>query len=315
MNGKTVVLSGGVGGAKLVLGLSYVLEGDALIVACNTGDDFDHLGLRVCPDIDSVLYALSNLSDQQRGWGRKDESWAFMSAVEHLQGPTWFKLGDGDLATHVMRTDWLRQGMTLTEATSELAARWRIKTYVVPMSDELVRTIVQTEVGELEFQDYFVGQQCAPTVSGFRFDGIEKALPQVDIMNALNAGPDAVIIAPSNPYVSIDPILNLVGMHDVLKASRAPIVAVSPIIGGQAIKGPVAKMMTELGHDVSALGIARHYQGLIDGFIIDECDADLSADIQSLGIEPKVLPAIMTDLESRISLAQATLLFASELKL
>ena len=205
--------------------------------------------------------------------------------------------------------------MTLTEATSELAARWRIKTYVVPMSDELVRTIVQTEVGELEFQDYFVGQQCAPAVSGFRFDGIEKALPQVDIMNALNAGPDAVIIAPSNPYVSIDPILNLVGMHDVLKASRAPIVAVSPIIGGQAIKGPVAKMMTELGHDVSALGIARHYQGLIDGFIIDECDADLSADIQSLGIEPKVLPAIMTDLESRISLAQATLLFASELKL
>lgn len=313
MTGAVVTLSGGVGGAKLVSGLAQVVRGDDLIVACNTGDDFDHLGLRVCPDIDSVLYALAGLSDQGRGWGRKDETWTFMAALKGLGGPGWFNLGDGDLATHVLRSDLLRHGYSLSDATLDLARRLGIGAQILPMSDETVATIVQTETGPLAFQDYFVRDQCAPVVTGFAFDGLARARPQCRILDALRAGPMAIVIAPSNPYVSIDPILHLPGMREALGAARAPVVAVSPIVGGKALKGPAAKMMQELGRDVSVLGVARHYRGLIDGLVIDLQDAALAPAIRDLGIAVHVAQTVMTGAESRAALARATLDFAREI--
>lgn len=306
---SVVTLSGGVGGAKLVVGLSHALAGSDLIVACNTGDDFDHLGLRVCPDIDSVLYALSGLSDQQRGWGRWDETWTFMAAMKDMGGPAWFNLGDGDLATHVLRSDLLRQGQPLGAVTADLARRLGIRARIVPMTDDPVATIVQTGAGDLAFQSYFVRDQCGPGVTGFRFDGIERARPHAAIRQALRATPEAIVIAPSNPYVSVDPILYLPGMTDLIKAAGVPVVAVSPIVGGQALKGPAAKMMKELDRDVSALGIAQHYQGLVDGLVIDDQDGAFAPGIKALGIEPYVTQTVMTDTPSRISLAEATLEF------
>jgi LPPG:FO 2-phospho-L-lactate transferase len=313
MSNQVVTLSGGVGGAKLVQGLSHVVAGADLIVACNTGDDFDHLGLRVCPDIDSVLYALDGISDQQRGWGRRDETWTFMSALKGMGGPDWFNLGDGDMATHVVRTDALRQGKTLSDVTSELAKGMGILANVLPMSDDPVATIVQTENGDLEFQQYFVGQQCKPEVTGFVFENIANARPQAQILAALDSKPRAIIIAPSNPYVSVNPILELPGMLAAMTVSNSPIVAVSPIIGGQAVKGPAAKMMAELGKDVSVLGIAQHYQGLIDGLVIDEQDAQLAQEIEGTGIATCVAPTLMSDVQSKTALAEVTLDFAERL--
>lgn len=312
MTRPILTLSGGVGGAKLVLGLSHLVEKDRLVVACNTGDDFDHLGLRICPDIDSVLYALAGLSDEVRGWGRRDETWTCMSALAALEGPGWFNLGDGDLATHLLRSEMLRQGLSPAAVTAELARRMGVGTKILPMSDDPVATIVNTENGDLAFQHYFVREQCAPAVTGFRFDGIDRAHPQACIRDILHNDPEAIIIAPSNPYVSIDPILGLQGMEEMLLHAKAPIIAISPIVGGKALKGPAAKMMQDLGKDVSALGIARHYQGLVDGLIIDEQDAHFAPDIAALGMIPHVTCTIMTDLDSRIALAAATLDFARE---
>ncbi|MDC1264896.1 2-phospho-L-lactate transferase [Amylibacter sp.] len=313
MTGKVITLSGGVGGAKLVLGLSHIVMGGDLVVACNTGDDFDHLGLRVCPDIDSILYSLSGLSDQQRGWGRRDETWTFMSALGDLKAPNWFNLGDGDLATHVFRSDLLRQGQLLGAVTAELALRLGITATICPMSDDPVATIVQTPEGELAFQHYFVREQCKPSVTGFRFEGLNTASLNGTVADALNDNPRAIIIAPSNPYVSVDPILHIPGMMDALIAADAPIVAVSPIVGGQALKGPAAKMMAELGIDVSVLGIARHYHELLDGLIIDQIDANLAPKIEAMGLKVHVTQTIMSDLKSRIDLASATLAFTNEL--
>ena len=314
MSGKVITLSGGVGGAKLVLGLSHVVEGDDLLVACNTGDDFQHLGLTICPDIDSVLYALSGLSDQQRGWGRKDETWTFMSALSGLGGPEWFNLGDGDLATHIVRSDMLRDGKSLSETTAELANRMGVTATVLPMSDDAVSTIVHTATEDLAFQHYFVREQCVPVVTGFSFDGIERAQPQARLLDGMVAIPEAIVIAPSNPYVSVDPILALPGLRAAMKTARAPVVAVSPIVGGAALKGPAAKMMQELGKDVSVLGIAEHYRGLIDGLVIDTEDAGLAPAIEDMGIAALVTPTVMTDLASRIGLAKDTLKFAGELR-
>ncbi|QMU59227.1 MAG: 2-phospho-L-lactate transferase [Boseongicola sp.] len=310
MSGQVIMLSGGVGGAKLVLGMSHVVEGNNLLVVCNTADDFDHLGLRICPDIDSVLYALAGLSDQVRGWGRRNETWTFMSALKSLEGPDWFNLGDGDLATHVVRTELLRQGKTLGEVTATLARRMGIQATIVPMCDQPVSTSVLTQDGRLNFQHYFVREQCNPIVTGFEFENIQAARPQSDLVTTARDPLDAIVIAPSNPYVSVDPILQIPGLREALQNARAPIVAVSPIIGGQAIKGPAAKMMMELGKDVSVLGIARHYSGLIDGLLIDEADETLATEIEDLGITVRIAKTLMTDVESKAGLAEETLSFA-----
>jgi LPPG:FO 2-phospho-L-lactate transferase len=311
---RVLALSGGVGGAKLALGLMHVRPGPELLIVANTGDDFSHLGLTVCPDIDSVTYALAGLNDQDRGWGRKDETWTFMSALAGLGGETWFNLGDGDLAMHVLRSEALRAGRPLSEVTAEICRGLGISARLVPMTDDPVATVVETADGPLAFQHYFVREQCEPAVTGFRFDGIERARPHPDIIAALrDPALEAVVITPSNPFVSIDPILSLPGMRAALAACAAPIVAVSPIVGGQAIKGPAAKMFRELGFAATALDVARHYVGLIDGFVFDTVDAAAEADIRALGFATLATGTVMASLDDRKRLADEVLAFAAGL--
>lgn len=315
MTGGTVIaLSGGVGGAKLVLGLAHVLPSDRLLVVTNTGDDFDHFGLRICPDTDTVIYTLSNLADPERGWGRVDESWNFMKVVTDLGGEDWFNLGDRDLALHVLRTQRLKAGASLSAVTADIAENLGIAVPIVPMCDEPVATMVDTPQGRLAFQQYFVRERCAPRVTGFEFEGIDAARPAPALAEAISAEPGAIILAPSNPFVSVAPILTVPGMQRLLRNCGAPIVAVSPIVGGRALKGPAAKMMDELGTPASALEIARHYTDFIDGLVIDETDANLAPAIEDLGIQAHIAPTIMRSLDDRIDLARQTVDFASRLR-
>jgi LPPG:FO 2-phospho-L-lactate transferase len=307
-SGKILALSGGVGGAKLALGLARVLTPDALTVVANTADDFDHLGLHIAPDLDTVMYTLAGISDPVRGWGLEEESWRCMDALEHLGGESWFRLGDRDLATHLRRTHLLREGRTLSQATAVLCRELGVGPRLLPMSDDPVRTLVRTEAGELPFQHYFVRERCAPRVMGFRFEGLDTASPQADLP-ALLADPDldAVVICPSNPFVSVDPILGLPGMRDRLRACAAPIIAISPIVGGAALKGPAAKMLQELGRPVTAAAVAEHYAGLVDIFVLDQRDATLAADIAELGMQVEVTATVMKSLKDREQLARVVL--------
>lgn len=311
-----VALSGGVGGAKLALGLCDVLEDPGrLTVVANTGDDFEHLGLRVCPDLDTLTYTLAGLANAETGWGRAGESGAFMEALGALGGETWFFLGDKDLAIHVERTRRLRAGESLSAVTSVLCARLGIKARIVPMSDDPVPTIVDTEDGPFAFQHYFVRERCRPRVLGFRHEGAEQARPSAVFLDALAASDlGAVIICPSNPYISIDPILAVPGVCAPLKACKAPVIAVSPIIGGQAVKGPTAKMMAERDIAPSAAAIAQHYSGLIDGFVLDEADRDAAAGIAATGVAVEVTATMMTAREEKQALARAVLAFAERLR-
>lgn len=310
---RVIALSGGVGGAKLVLGLSNLLPPERLIVVTNTGDDFDHLGLRICPDTDTVLYTLAGLADPVRGWGRVDETWTFMKAVQEMDGEDWFNLGDGDLALHVLRTNRLHHGASLSEVIADIAGTLGIGAAIVPMSDQTIATMVNTPDGPLAFQHYFVRDRCEPPVTGFAFEGVEKAEPAPALISALNEGPDSIIIAPSNPYVSVDPILAVPGLREQFRKCAVPIVAVSPIVGGDAIKGPAAKMMRELQLEASVLEIARHYRGFIDGLVIDEVDADLAEEIAGMGMVVEIAPTIMRDLNDRINLADFAVNFANRL--
>ena len=310
-----VSLSGGVGGAKLALGLCDVLEdASRLTVVANTGDDFEHLGLKVCPDLDTLTYTLAGLANPETGWGRAGESGAFMEALDALGGEAWFFLGDKDLAIHVERTRRLRAGESLSAVTSDLCARLGIQARIVPMSDDPVPTIVDTEDGPLAFQHYFVRERCRPRVLGFRHEGAEQARASAGFLDAL-AAPDlgAVIICPSNPYISIDPILALPGVRAALTSCEAPVIAVSPIIGGQAVKGPTAKMMAERGIAPSAAAIVEHYAGLIDGFVLDETDRAEAAGIATTGVAVEVTATMMTAREEKQALARAVLAFAGRI--
>src|SRR5690606_4706911 len=258
--GRVLALSGGIGGAKLALGLAQVLTADELVIAANPGDDFEHLGLTICPDLDTLTYTLSGLSDTERGWGRQGEGWNFMAALGELGGETWFNLGDRDLALHAERTRRLRAGESLSEVTAALCSRLGIGPRIVPATDQPVRTVVETPDGPLPFQHYFVRLRCEPVVTGFRFEGAAAARPSPALAQAL-ADPHlrAVVICPSNPFISIDPILAIPGVTEALRQVAAPVVAVSPVVGGAAVKGPTAKMLSELGFEVSAATVARHY--------------------------------------------------------
>lgn len=312
---RVLALAGGVGGAKLCVGLSKTLEPDELQIVVNTGDDFWHLGLAISPDIDSVLYALAGLNDAERGWGRAGETWNFMAALEKIGAPTWFKLGDLDLATHVWRTERLLLAETLSEITNDLAQRLNIRHRVAPMSDDAVETMVDTDEGRLSFQKYFVARQCQPRLLGLHFEGAPDAEPSRALIDALHSPRlRAIVLCPSNPFVSIAPILALPGLRPLLEQRHAPLVAVSPIVGGQAIKGPAAKMMRELGIDSSPLGIARHYGRLLDGLVIDVQDTALADRIRATGCKVHVCNTIMRDEADRIALAQATLDFATTLQ-
>ena len=308
---KILALAGGVGGAKLALGLAGVLPAEELTVAVNTADDFEHLGFSISPDLDTVMYTLAGVANPETGWGRQGESWTVMEALGRLGGETWFRLGDKDLATHIERTRRLRAGETLSAVTGDLARRLGVKPAMVPMSDDPVRTMVTTDQGELAFQDWFVRLQCRPAVQSVRFARIEKATPYAGLLDM--AGLRGVIVCPSNPFVSVAPILALSGVRAALTAARVPRIAVTPIVGGQAIKGPAAKMLAELGHDVSALGVARYYRGLIDGFMLDKEDAALATEIEALGMRVRVADTMMRNDEDKRRLAADALAFVDAL--
>jgi LPPG:FO 2-phospho-L-lactate transferase len=304
-NGPVLALSGGVGGAKLALGLYRVLPPDTLTVVANTGDDFEHLGLAISPDLDTLLYTLSGQANPELGWGRAGETWTFMSALEALGGETWFRLGDGDLATHVERTRRLKASESLSAIMDDFRRRLGIRARLLPMSDDPVRTRLRTDVGWLDFQDYFVRLRCDPIVTELAFAGAETARPHPVFLAAL-ADPElrAVVICPSNPFISIDPILAMPGVRDALRACRAPVVAVSPIVAGQAVKGPTAKMMAELGLPVDAATPARHYRDFLDLYIADDADASAVAD---LDIPVVLTRTLMRTLADRETLARAVL--------
>jgi len=307
---KIVALAGGVGGAKLADGLAQVLPAADLIVIVNTGDDFEHFGLTICPDLDTVCYTLAGLANPETGWGRVGESWNALKSVELLGGPTWFWLGDRDLGTHLERTRRLQAGDALGAITADFCRAWGVRVRVLPMSDQAVRTIVDTDEGELPFQQYFVERACEPRVRGFRFDGVEQAKPAPGVLYAIKEC-DLVIICPSNPWVSVAPILSVPGIRSALE--NKIIVAVSPIIGGQAVKGPAAKMFTELGIEPSALAVAKHYGNLLRGFVFDRVDEVQKPDIAGLGIMPLAIDTLMKDRAARARLAKEVLEFGQSL--
>ena len=313
-----VVLTGGSGGVKLAAGLARLL-GERLAILVNTGDDFTHLGLSISPDIDTVLYSLSGRINDETGWGRSGETWTFMGALGELGAPTWFKLGDGDLATHVDRTDRLAAGETLSEVCARHGAQFGIAPRILPMSDAPVRTMIATDDGLLSFQEYFVRDQCRPVVRAISYQGTDRARPTRQLLDALAAPTlSGILIGPSNPWLSIEPILAVPGLRDALQASEAPVVAVSPIIGGRAVKGPAAKIMGELGLAPGSRDIARHYAGLIDGFIIDSEDKGLAEEISSAAEPGRRLPihvtnTLMRTLDDKVALARQCLAFCAEL--
>ena len=305
LEGFVLALSGGIGGAKLALGLYRVLPPGALTVVANTGDDFEHLGLAISPDVDTLLYTLAGLDNPELGWGRRDETWTFMKALGSLGGETWFNLGDGDLATHVERTRRLSAGESLSEITGDFRRRLGISARLLPMSDDRVRTRLLTAAGWLDFQHYFVRQRCTPAVREIAFAGADEARPQQEFLVALSdRNLRAVVICPSNPFISVDPILALPGVREALRACAAPVVAVSPIIGGKAVKGPTAKMMAELGLPVDAGAVARHYGDILDLYVADETDAD---EVRDLGLPVAFTRTLMLSFADREVLARAVL--------
>ncbi len=307
---KIVALAGGVGGAKLVDGLARLLSPDELTVVVNTGDDFNHLGLRICPDLDTVCYTLAGLANPTTGWGRSGETWNALEQLARLGGPTWFRLGDLDLATHLERTRRLKAGDALSRVTRDFCAAWGVRHPVLPMTDQVFETWVLTvEHGWLPFQEYFVRHACEPVVKGFEFRGAESARPAPGVLEAIGAA-DAVVVCPSNPWVSIDPIFKVEGIKQAIQGCPVR-VAVSPIIGGKAVKGPAAKMYAELGIEPSALAVARHYTGRLTGFIFDREDSQYMSDISALGIRAVVLDTLMKTNEDRVNLACKVLDFCA----
>ncbi len=308
-NIKITALAGGVGGAKLVNGLAQIIPSVGLTAIVNTGDDFEHFGLKICPDLDTVCYTLAGLSNTTTGWGRKDETWEFMQQIREQGLPDWFNIGDQDRQTHLERTRRLAQGETLTQVTQALCAQWGIQIKVLPMSDDPVPTIVRTTGhGDLGFQEYFVQHHCEPVVSGFDFKGHAQAHVNPELIQAIQQA-DLVVFCPSNPWVSIDPILSLSGVQQALAEKK--VIAVSPIIGGKAVKGPAAKMFQELGIEASALNVARHYRSLLSGFVIDEVDHALAEEIIAMGISCLVTQTIMKTPQDQAALAQQIIQFAA----
>lgn len=304
---RVAALAGGVGGAKLLDGLASVLPADHLTAVVNTGDDFDHLGLRICPDLDTVLYTLAGLANPQTGWGRADETWGFLETLKSMGGEDWFRLGDKDLAIHVLRTQALHKGVPLSRFTRQISADLGVSTSILPMSDDPIPTIVESDEGDLPFQVYFVAKRCEPKVRGFRFEGAERARPAPGVLDALMQS-DVIVLCPSNPWVSLDPILAVPGVRQAVAAR--PVVGVSPIVGGRAVKGPAAKMFRELGLKAEALAVAEHFKDVLGALVIDKQDEDQAEPIRHMGIETLVADTIMIDRATRASLAEDVLAWA-----
>lgn len=307
---KIVALAGGVGGAKFADGLRGVVLPSNLTVIVNVGDDFEHLGLKICPDLDTVCYTLAGIANPQTGWGLKEETFFALESLKALGGPDWFHVGDRDLGTHLERTRRLKLGQRLSDITEAFCSTWGVPVKVLPVTDDPVPTLVRTATAELPFQEYFVHQQCQPKVTGFRFLGVERASPAPGVLEALRQA-DLVLICPSNPWVSVDPILAVPGVRQVLLEGRRrrlmKMVAVSPIIGGKTVKGPAAKMFQELGVTPSALAVAEHYRELCSGFVLDRMDEALAPAIQLLGMRTLVTNTLMSSQEDRVRLAAEVL--------
>ena len=307
---RIVALCGGVGGAKLALGLASLDADVDLTIIANTGDDFEHLGLSISPDIDTITYTLAGVANPETGWGRAEETWSFMESLAGLGGDTWFQLGDKDLALNVLRTKLRRSGASLSKVTSQVARKLGISAEIIPMSDSDVRTVLHTDQGTLDFQDYFVRHRCTPVVSGIEFEGAESATPSARFEELLNdPAVEAIVICPSNPYISIDPILAIPTVRNALANHPAPVVAVSPVVNGQSIKGPTSKLMSELDAGSSGEDIAAYYRDFIDGFVLDCRDSHECAAIERAGIQSFCSNIVMSTLEDRICLAQDVIRF------
>lgn len=309
---KVVALAGGVGGAKFADGLAQCLPPQNLTVIVNTGDDFEHLGLYICPDLDTVCYTLAGKANPGTGWGRSGETWSALETISDLGGPGWFHLGDHDIGLHLERTRRLRLGESLSQVTRQVCQAWGIAPQVLPVTDEWMPTSVFTiEQGELPFQDYFVRQRCQPQVTGFKFNQCESAHPAPGVLAAI-AQADLIVICPSNPWVSIGPILAVPGVRASLAGK--PVLAISPIIAGKAVKGPAAKMYAELGIQPSAQAVAAHYGELLSGFVMDELDREQAGELQKPGLSILVTDTIMETQTDRQRLAQEVLQFSLQME-
>lgn len=310
---EVLALSGGIGGAKLALGLQHVLPPGELTVAVNIGDDFEHLGLAISPDVDTLLYTLGGVSNPELGWGRASDSWNFMAEIERLGGETWFRLGDKDLAVHIERTRRLAAGESLAAITADFARRFGILGRVVPMTNDMVRTMVVTEEGTLDFQHYFVARRCEPAVKAMAYAGAADArlLPEIEQLLEHSTSLQAIVICPSNPWLSIAPILEIPAWREALRQTEVPVIAVSPLIGDQAVKGPTAKIMRELQLEVSSASIAQFYDGIIDGFVLDNVDAHLASQI---GVATHVTTTLMKTAADKHRLAREVLEFAQSFR-
>lgn len=309
---KIVALSGGVGGAKLAEGLMRAGDAGSMTLVVNTGDDFDHLGFYISPDVDTALYTLSGLANPQTGWGRRDETWSFMQALEQIGGETWFRLGDADLAVHVERSRRLAAGEPLSQIVCDLARRFGIPSRILPMSDDPVRTRLGTDIGDLDFQHYFVREQCRPRVNKIAFVGAEKARLSPQVAQAMaDKDLEAIILCPSNPYLSMAPMLAVPGMREMIRGAGVPVVAVSPLVGGKAVKGPTTKIMEELGLTVDVLQVVQDYADLIDGLVLDSRDVTLR---ERIDLPVAVTDTLMKTAQDRLRVASETLAFAHTLR-
>jgi LPPG:FO 2-phospho-L-lactate transferase len=309
---RIVALAGGVGGSKLALGLAQMIEPRDLTIIANTGDDIVMHGLHVSPDPDIMIYTLAGLVNPEAGWGFCDESFRVAEGLAGYGRPIWFQLGDRDLATHIHRTAMLKDGATLSEAIESIRTAHGVAVRILPMSDSAVPTIVDTDEGRMHLQDYFVRRRCEPHLRGITFEGAEHACPALGVVDCLLAA-DVIVIAPSNPLISIGPILAVPGIREVLRERRARVIAVSPLVGGKSLKGPSDKMMREMGYEVSAVGVARLYRDICSIFIVDETDADHCATIKELGMSLVACPTVMRSLADKEELARAILRLASTL--
>lgn len=308
-----IALAGGVGGAKLADGLARAIDADSLTVVVNTGDDFDLYGLRISPDLDTVMYTLAGMANPETGWGIAGDTWHNFEMLDKYGVAPWFRLGDRDLATHLLRTEMLADGLPPSAVTRELCRRLNVAPRVMPMSDDRVRTVIDTEQGLLPFQEYFVRHRWQPVARAIILEGCDEAEAAPGMLRAIETA-DTIVICPSNPYLSIDPILGLRGVRDVLLNATAPIIAVTPIIAGEAVKGPAAKLMRELGLQPSAVEVARHYADFVNGFVLDTRDAGLASQIEAMGIGVLVTDTLMTTPDDRARLACDVISFADRLR-
>jgi len=303
---KVTALAGGIGASKLLLGLACVMPPEDITIIANTGDDIELFGLRICPDIDTVTYTLAGVINEETGWGLKADTFECLRWLARYDEASWFNLGDHDLATHIFRTNQLRNGVSLSEVTGQLSRSLGVQSTILPMTDLYTPTRVVTDEGEMHFQEYFVRRRCEPRVREIRCDNIESATPAPGVLSGILEA-DAVVVCPSNPFISIGPILAVPGVRNALRETKATVVAITPIIGGKALKGPAADMLRDLGHEVSARAVAAMYSDFVDIFLLDETDAHLTKDLNTLDLEVFNANTIMNSLADKRRVAERVL--------